>query len=266
MFEFETAFAKYQGRRDAILFNSGGSANLAMLQALKNLGRLKDGDRIGFSALTWSTNVMPIIQMGFRPVAIDCDPATLNVMSHNLEERLAATSLEGLFITNALGFTGDLGRIKSICDDRGILLLEITASRSGPSCRKAARAILALPQAFRSLWPIHMSTIEGGVATTDDGDLSEMLRIVRANGWDRNLRAEQQLKWRKAYDVRNEFEAKYTFYDLGFNLRPTEITGFLGLCQLRHLAGNVARRQANYLLLESAALQNPDLVPWNARI
>ena len=260
-FEFEAAFAKYQGRRDAILFNSGSSANLAMLQSLKNLGRLKDGDRIGFSALTWSTNVMPIIQMGFRPVAIDCDPATLNVMSHDLEERLAATDLQGLFITNALGFAGDLGRIKTICDERGMLLLEDNCESLGTELPQGRAGNFGVAASFSFFVAHHMSTIEGGVASTDDGELCEMLRIVRANGWDRNLRADQQLRWRKAYDVRNEFEAKYTFYDLGFNLRPTEITGFLGLCQLRHLAGNIDRRQANYLLLESAALQNPDLVP-----
>ena len=79
-FEFENAFSKKQEREYGVLFNSGGSANLALLQALKNMGRLKDGDKVGFSALTWSTNTMPIIQMGLIPVPIDCDPSTLNVM------------------------------------------------------------------------------------------------------------------------------------------------------------------------------------------
>ena len=62
--EFEKEFSQYNNSKESILFNSGGSANLALLQALKNLGRLKDGDKVGFSALTWSTNVMPIIQLG----------------------------------------------------------------------------------------------------------------------------------------------------------------------------------------------------------
>ena len=83
-FEFEKKFSNMQCREDAILFNSGGSANLAVLQALKNLGRLKDGDKIGFSALTWSTNTMPIIQMGFLPVAIDCEIETMNISSEQL--------------------------------------------------------------------------------------------------------------------------------------------------------------------------------------
>ena len=111
--EFEKAFAKKQGRKEAILFNSGGSANLSMLQALKNLGKLKDGDLVGFSALTWSTNVMPIIQMGMKPVAIDCSKDTLNVMSDNVLARIKQTELKALFITNVLGFVGDLDKIKN---------------------------------------------------------------------------------------------------------------------------------------------------------
>ena len=79
--KFEDKFAQYQQSKHAVLFNSGGSANLAMLQALKNLGKLKEGDKVGFSALTWSTNTMPIIQLGMIPVALDCQPDTLNTMS-----------------------------------------------------------------------------------------------------------------------------------------------------------------------------------------
>src|SRR5476651_2863811 len=103
---FERKFSEYQKRKESVLFNSGGSANLALLQALKNLGHLADGDKIGFSALTWSTNTMPIIQMGMVPVAIDCDPMYLNVMSYNLEQTLAITPIKALFLTNVLGFTG----------------------------------------------------------------------------------------------------------------------------------------------------------------
>ena len=77
--EFEKTFAKRQGRSQAVLFNSGGSANLALMQGLRNLGTLAQGEKVGFSALTWSTNVMPILQMGFAPVPVDCEPSALNV-------------------------------------------------------------------------------------------------------------------------------------------------------------------------------------------
>ena len=123
-FEFEKKFARWQGAKHAILLNSGSSANLAIIQALKNLGKLKNGDAVGFSALTWSTNVMPIIQMGLRPIIIDCEPATLNVMSRHLESKIKKTPLRAFFVTNALGFVGDLDRVRSVCLKNKIILLE----------------------------------------------------------------------------------------------------------------------------------------------
>ena len=107
-FKFEKEFSTIQETKHSILFNSGGSANLALLQTLKNLNRLKNNSKVGFSALTWSTNVMPIIQLGMIPVAIDCEPTTLNTMSKNILDTLKYCDLDAIFITNVLGFSGDL--------------------------------------------------------------------------------------------------------------------------------------------------------------
>lgn len=258
--EFEVAFSTYQERKHAILFNSGGSANLAVLQALKNLGKLKEGDHVAFSALTWSTNTMPIIQMGLVPVPLDCDPKTLNVMSDNLLERLEQVSIKALFLTNVLGFTGDIAKIRSICEEKGIILLEDNCESLGTELPEGRAGNFSMGSSFSFFVAHHMSTIEGGMLCTDDDDLAEMLRIVRANGWDRNLTSAQQYKWRKKFNIDSEFQAKYTFYDLGFNFRPTEITGFLGLYQLQFLKDNILKRQANYMRLEDIFKNNPDLV------
>src|SRR5258708_4430261 len=230
-FEFEKSFAAYQGRKDAVLFNSGSSANLAVLQALKNLGRLKDSDKAGFSALTWSTNVMPMIQMNLVPVPVDCARETLNVMSKNLLARLKEIDLQALFITNALGFVGDLDVIRNVCKERGIVLIEDSCESLGTELPSGKAGTFGVASTFSFFVAHHMSTIEGGMVCADDEELVEMLRIVRANGWDRNLPTVRQHKWRNKYGVNSEFDAKYTFYDLAFNLRPTEITGFLGLYQ-----------------------------------
>ncbi|HEX2677757.1 MAG TPA: DegT/DnrJ/EryC1/StrS aminotransferase family protein [Polyangiales bacterium] len=259
-FEFEKAFAAYQGRKDAVLFNSGASANLALLQALKNLGRLKDGDRVGFSALTWSTNVMPLIQMNLVPVPVDCARETLNVMSSQLLARLQETDLKALFITNALGFTGDLDAIRAVCQERSILLIEDNCESLGTELPAGKAGNFGVGSTFSFFVAHHMSTVEGGMVCADDEELAEMLRIVRANGWDRNLPNARQHKWRSKHGVSSEFDAKYTFYDLAFNMRPTEITGFLGLFQLQYLPENVNTREANYLRLEKVAAQNEDLV------
>jgi CDP-6-deoxy-D-xylo-4-hexulose-3-dehydrase len=258
--EFEHEFSKQQGRTESILFNSGGSANLAMLQALKNLGRLKSGDKVGFSALTWSTNTMPIIQLGLVPVAIDCEIDTLNVSSKTFLNTLTQTDLKAMFITNVLGFVDDIWEINRICEERGIVLLEDNCESLGTVTPHGKAGNFGLAASFSFFVAHHMSTIEGGMVCTDDEEFAEMLRIVRANGWDRNLTAKQQIKWRKKFDIESEFTAKYTFFDLGYNFRPTEITGFLGLYQLKFLAENSKKREKNYLELEDLMVKNSDLV------
>ena len=259
--KFEERFAQAQGAREATLFNSGGSANLAMLQALVNLGRLKQGDRVGFSALTWSTNVMPMFQLGLIPVPIDCTPTTLNVMKKDILTRLAEVDLTAVFITNAMGFTGDLVEIRDLCRERGIILLEDNCEALGTALPGGLKSgSFGVMASFSFFIAHHMSTVEGGMVCTDDDELVEMLRMVRANGWDRNLTAAQQRKWRKKYGIHSEFLAKYTFYDLGYNVRPTEITGFLGCCQLAYLKETVAARERIYEHLAKVSAKNPDLV------
>ncbi|PIT96841.1 DegT/DnrJ/EryC1/StrS aminotransferase [Candidatus Campbellbacteria bacterium CG10_big_fil_rev_8_21_14_0_10_35_52] len=258
--EFEQAFAKKQGSKHAILFNSGGSANLAMIQAAKNLGLLKDGDLVGFSALTWSTNVMPIIQLGMNPVAIDCDTTTLNSMSTQLLSTLKEHDMRAFFITNALGFAGDLAEIKKMCTERDILLLEDNCESLGTELPEGKTGNFGLVSSFSFYVAHHMSTIEGGMVCTDNDNFAKMLRIVRANGWDRNLEPHQQKKLREEHNVESEFHSKYLFYDLGFNLRPTEITGFLGLCQLKSLDEGLRKREENHIRLEKVLLKNPDFI------
>lgn len=258
---FEKAFAKVQGRTHCVLLNSGGSANLVLFQALKNLGRLKEGDTVGFSALTWSTNVMPILQLGMKAVPVDCEAQTLNCMAANLAESLKTVKLDAFFITNALGFAGDLGEIREVCRKNNVLLLEDNCESLGTALPEGKTGNFGLASTFSFFVAHHMSTIEGGCVCTDDNELDEMLRITRANGWDRNLDFAAQRRLREKHGVKSEFEAKYAFYDLGFNLRPTEITGFLGLTQLKYLEANCEIRQKNYLALEEEVNNNPDLVP-----
>lgn len=258
--KFEQKFASFQGSKYAILFNSGGSANLALMQALKNLGYLKDGDKVGFSALTWSTNVMPIIQLGLIPVAIDCDEKTLNVMSYNLEERLQETDIKALFITNALGFAGDLDKISEICKNKNIILLEDNCEALGTEIDDKKTGAFGIGATFSFFVAHHMSTIEGGMICTEDDELCEMLKIVRANGWDRNLTALQQHRIRSKHNIDSEFMAKYTFYDLGYNLRPTEITGFLGQIQLEYIEKAIEVRERNFIELDSLVKENDELI------
>ena len=113
--DFEKKFARWQGRVECIMVNSGSSANLAIIQALLNLGHLKKGDAVGFSAVTWSTNVMPIIQLGLNPIAIDVEMSTLNISPKKLSEITSTKKLKMLFLTNLLGFCDQIDLIVDIC-------------------------------------------------------------------------------------------------------------------------------------------------------
>ncbi len=198
---FEQEFAQAQDCKFAVLYNSGSSANLALIQSLKNLGHLKDGDDVGFSALTWSTNTMPLIQLGLNPVPIDCSPESLNVMSETLLLRLEEVQLQALFLTNALGFVGDIGTIRDLCKGKGILLIEDNCEALGTETGQGKAGNFGLGSTFSFFVAHHLSTIEGGMVCTDDPELAQMLQIVRANGWDRNLTAAQQVKLRRQHKV-----------------------------------------------------------------
>jgi CDP-6-deoxy-D-xylo-4-hexulose-3-dehydrase len=245
--KFEKNFADYQNRKYCVFFNSGSSANLAIFQALLNLEKISKKDNVGFSALTWSTNVMPLFQLGLNPIPIDIELSTLNVSSKILKGLLEKTSLKVLFLTNLLGFCDDIDEIKKICAEKKIFLIEDNCESLGTIYKGRKLGNFGLASTFSFYVGHHMSTIEGGAVCTDDEELSTMLKIVRAHGWDRNLSKKEQEKLRKDYKIESNFYARYAFYDLGYNLRPTEISGFLGNNQLQYIEEIVQKRNNNFM-------------------
>ena len=228
--KFERSFAEWQGRSHSVMVNSGSSANLVILQALLNLGRLSKGDRIGVSAVTWATNVMPVIQLGLVPVLIDVELETLNVSSEEVRKH----DIRCLFITHLLGFHGDIEVIAEYCKSKDILLLEDTCESLGTICNGKRLGNFGLASSFSTFVGHHMSTIEGGLVATDDAELNQMIRMVRAHGWDRNVTQQQRNELRSKWDI-NDFYGPYTFYTLGYNVRPMELQGLIGSIQLKYV-------------------------------
>lgn len=259
--EFERQFAKWQHHKHCTLFNSGSSANLALWQAVKNLG-FPAGKRVGFSALTWPTNVMPLMQLGYTPHAIDVDPSTLNITPRTLQKELH--KLDALFVTNALGICPDLDVIAEMCRESRIPLYEDNCEGLGSELLTDKAGNFGEAATFSFFVAHHMSTIEGGAVCTDDDALAEMLIMVRSNGWDRNLPRDRQEHWRKSAGV-DDFDGAYTFYAAAYNMRPTEITGFLGLEQLKHLDTNLDKRSLVFLKLTALARMNNELLPLDTQ-
>lgn len=259
--KFERNFAKYQGRKYCVFVNSGSSANLALIQALLNLGKLKKGDKVGFSALTWSTNVMPLIQLGLIPVPIDVDLKNLNVSSKTLKEVIKTHKIKVLFLTNLLGFCSDIDKIASICKLNKIILIEDNCESLGTVYKGKKLGNFGFASTCSYYVGHHMSTIEGGSICTDNLSFANELRMVRAHGWDRNLTLGKQKKMRDKFKVNSTFYSRYTFYDLGYNLRPTEINGFIGNVQIKFLDEIIKKRNSNFLKIVKVINNNKKYYP-----
>ncbi len=256
----ENAFAQKQQRKYAVFVSNGSVANLLLVQSMINLGFIKKGDKVGFSALTWPTNVMPLIQLGLEPVAIDCELETLNVSPIRFKEQISG--LKCLFLTNVLGFCDALPEIKALCDQENIILMEDNCESLGSKVNGQLLGNYGIASTFSFFVGHHMSTIEGGMVCTDDEALYESLVMGRAHGWDRNLSESSQQALRRSSGV-DDFYAKYTFYDLASNYRPTEINGFIGNAQVRYWDEIVSKRESNFKTFQSAMKSNEDFYQFD---
>lgn len=256
--KFEETFAKKQERKYAVFVNSGSSANLVLIQALLNLGKLKKGDRVGISSITWSTNVMPLLQLGLVPVAIDCEFSSLNVSPKTIEKEI--NGLQGLFLTNVLGFADDIAAIKKMCAEKNVIFIEDNCESLGSKADGVFLGNFGLASTFSFFVGHHLSTLEGGMICTDDEELYHMCIMARAHGWDRNLPEAQRNELRAAVEI-DPFYALYTFFDLGYNVRPTELNGFLGNIQIAYWDEIVENREKNFRILDGAIRTNPDFIP-----
>lgn len=256
--KFESNFAQLQNRKYATFVSNGSMANLILVQSLLNLGILKRGNNIGFSALTWSTNVMPLIQLGLNPIPIDCELDTLNISLAKI--KTIKTKLKGIFITNVLGLSDEINNIKTYCKENNIVLFEDNCESLGSEINGKLLGNFGIAATFSFFVGHHLSTIEGGMIVTDNFDLYEMCKMVRAHGWDRNLSTKTQKKLRTENAI-NDFYAKYSFYDLAFNGRPTEINGFIGNIQLQCASEIIQKRVENFNKFYQASTENPDIIP-----
>ena len=211
------------------MVNSGSSANIVLLSSLLNLGILK-GDQIGVNSVTWSTNIMPLIQLGLKPILIDVGEKDLNITKEQVAEVI--NNIKGLFITNVLGLDNDLVEITNLCQEKGIVFLEDNCEGLGCIASKKLFGNFGLASTSSSFVGHHFSTIEGGYIFTDDQKLYAMLKIVRAHGWTRNLSDEEKILL--SCKVEDEFNNP-THLNIAVQYETSEINAYCGLLQLDHI-------------------------------
>lgn len=203
---------------------------------------------------------MPLMQLGYTPVPIDIELDTLNVSLETFKKSIEGKSIKALFITNVLGFCDNIDEIAAYCESNNILLIEDNCESMGTVYKGKKLGNYGLASTFSTYIWHHMSTIEGGMVCTDDRDFYINLVMTRAHGWDRNLPSDIQEEIRAKYGVWG-FYAKYAFYTLGYNVRPNEVNGFIGLDQMQYLDEIVEKRELNFKRFVALVNANPDFFP-----
>jgi len=258
--KFEENFSKKQGKKYSVYVSNGSCANLLLMQTMINMEKLNKGDKIFVSSLTWPTNIMPIIQLGLVPVLLDVEKNTLNVSSKILkEEYIKNPDVKGLFLTNALGFCSDIDNIRDFCQEKNILFLEDNCESLGSEYKQTKLGNFGFASTFSFFVGHHISTIEGGMICTDNEEVYENLKSARAHGWTRNNSPEFREKMKTTHNVDNFYNV-YTFYNLAYNFRPTEINGFIGNIQINYWDEIVEKRERNFKQFYEATLDNNEII------
>ncbi len=240
--QFEQEWSNWLGVRHSVFVNSGSSANLLTMAALRE--RLGPGE-IFVPALTWVSDIASVIQCGFQPVFVDINPRTLGMDDQEVIAHLRPQT-RAVFITHILGYNALTQRLLEVLQARNIPLIEDVCESHGATFQGRKLGSFGLMSNFSFYYAHHMSTIEGGMISTNDADFYEALRMFRSHGMVREASSETlKESYRQQYP---DLNPDFIFAFPAYNMRGTEINAVLGRAQLRRLDQNNERRRANLRL------------------
>lgn len=239
---FEEAFAAKFGMKHAVMVNSGSSANLVGVAALFHVATrpLQAGDEVIVPAISWATTYHPLQQYGLKLRFIDVELDTLNIDVSRLEEALTPRT-RMVVAVSILGNPAALDVMRRFCDRHGLYLFEDNCESMGASLNGKACGTFGDINTFSTFFSHHISTMEGGVLLTDSTEIDHLARAIRNHGWTRDVPEGSPLFERKS----DSFFEAYRFILPGYNVRPLEIAGAVGVEQLKKLDGLVETRRAN---------------------
>lgn len=256
---FEKAFAEAVGSKYCVMVNSGSSANLVMVAALfyttDESRCLKAGDEIIVPAVSWSTTYYPLHQYGLKLKFVDIDPDTLNMDIAAVRAAITPQT-RAIFAVNLLGNPCDFAALQTIACENSLVLIEDNCESMGARFDGKQAGTFGLMGSFSTFFSHHISTMEGGLVCTDDEELCHILLCLRAHGWTRNLPEVNRVTGRKSADP---FDESFKFVLPGYNLRPLEIEGALGIEQVKKLPKLIAERRRNGARWTEAMKGHPDL-------
>jgi CDP-6-deoxy-D-xylo-4-hexulose-3-dehydrase len=247
--EFEEKFSKWVGSKYSVFVNSGSSANLMMIYALKILNMLKN-DKICVPSLCWATDLSPVLQFNLNPILVDCNLENLSVDLNHLEFIFETEKPSALILVSVLGLSPDMDSIIELCKKYDVILLEDNCESQGTKYKGVKLGNFGLMSSFSTYFGHTMSTIEGGIISTNNENIYQTLLQLRSHGWDRDLSKSKQIELREQFGV-SDFSALYTFYIPGFNLRSTDLQAQIGIQQLEKVDNMINKRYENFLYYKS---------------
>lgn len=240
--KFEEQYASEFAHKYGVMNNSGSSANLLAVSAIANpttRDNLTPGDEVIVPSLSWSTTVWPLIQHNLVPVLVDCDPKTFNLDLNKLEEAITPKT-KAIMLVHVYGNPCDMDGLMALAKKHNLQVIEDSCESMGAYYKDKAVGSFGRVGTFSFYFSHHITTLEGGITVTDDFELSETMRIMRAHGWTRE--AVEHQKYVEKYP---DIDPRFIFVNLGYNLRPTECQGRMGQIQLPKLAKFVDIRRQN---------------------
>lgn len=247
--QFEQKFSTYLNQKYSVYVNSGSSAILLLLSALKFNNKLKN-DKIVIPGLSWATDLSSPILLGLNPILCDVNIIDLSIDVNHLEQIFKTENPSVLLLVSVLGLVPNMNAIVNLCKQYDVILLEDACESLGSEYYNQKLGTFGLASTFSFYFGHHISTIEGGMISTNDEELYQTLIAMRSHGWGRDLPKEINQTLQKQYNI-SEFKNLYTFYYPGFNLRSTDLQAFIGLKQLNKLDDYINKRNKNFEIYNS---------------
>jgi len=239
---FEQEWSAWLGVKHSVMVNSGASANLVSMTALRE--RHGPGEVI-VPPLTWASDIASVLQCGLKPVFVDIDAQTLGMDTEQVLDAVTKDT-RAVFITHILGYNALTRRLVDELAKRNIPLIEDACESHGATFEGRRVGSIGWQSDFSFYYAHHMSTIEGGMISTNDPELYQTVRMLRSHGMVREAASPEV---RRSYQEKfPDLNPDFIFAFPAFNVRPTEIGGILGRSQLKRLDANNALRTKNLKL------------------
>jgi CDP-6-deoxy-D-xylo-4-hexulose-3-dehydrase len=239
----EQEWSDWLGVKHSVFVNSGSSANLVTLAALKEL--YGPGGEVIVPTITWVSDITAVLHCGFEPVFVDIDPRTLGMDNEHVLAKLTSRT-RAVFLTHVLGYNALTQPLLDELARRNIPLLEDACESHGARFGERKVGSIGLASNFSFYYAHHLSTIEGGMVSTNNADLYETVRMLRGHGLVRELDSASRKK--EYADEYADLNPEFIFAVPGYNVRSTEINAVLGRAQLERLDATIKRRTSNLLL------------------